>query len=185
MFFRVTHSSSYGYLQIVESFREQGTVRQRVLSTLGCLDALQASGHRAGADAPGRLERHHGDGDGRRGQRGAFPLAHHRDGLCREHADGMEERGEEQRGKGLGRGSVARGGHSRSHHPAFACRPRRGLGAGRTRAAQAGASGSGGHSRQCRHLHRAGKPNALVRSRCAWRITRGLNIPAVALPTSI
>ncbi|MFZ0961363.1 MAG: IS1634 family transposase [Terriglobia bacterium] len=44
MFFRVKHSGSYGYLQIVESFREQGKVRQRVLSTLGRLDALQASG---------------------------------------------------------------------------------------------------------------------------------------------
>jgi hypothetical protein len=44
MFFRVKHSGSYGYLQIVESFREQGKVRQRVLSTLGRLDALRASG---------------------------------------------------------------------------------------------------------------------------------------------
>ncbi len=44
MFFRVKHSGSYGYLQIVESFREQGKVRQRVLSALGRLDALQASG---------------------------------------------------------------------------------------------------------------------------------------------
>ncbi len=44
MFFRVKHSGSYGYLQIVESFREQGQVRQRVLSTLGRVDALQASG---------------------------------------------------------------------------------------------------------------------------------------------
>ena len=44
MFFRVKHSGSYGYLQIVESFREEGKVRQRVLSTLGRLDALQASG---------------------------------------------------------------------------------------------------------------------------------------------
>jgi len=44
MFFRVKHSGSYGYLQIVESFREQGKVRQRVLSTLGRLDGLQASG---------------------------------------------------------------------------------------------------------------------------------------------
>ena len=38
MFFRVKHSGSYGYLQIVESFREQGQVRQRVLSTLGRVD---------------------------------------------------------------------------------------------------------------------------------------------------
>ncbi len=44
MFFRVKHSGSYGYLQIVESFREQGQVRQRVLSTLGRVDSLQASG---------------------------------------------------------------------------------------------------------------------------------------------
>lgn len=44
MFFRVKRTGSYAYLQIVESFRDQGRVHQRVLSTLGRLDALQASG---------------------------------------------------------------------------------------------------------------------------------------------
>jgi transposase len=44
MYFRVKRTGAYGYLQIVESFRAQGQVRQRVLSTVGRLDALQASG---------------------------------------------------------------------------------------------------------------------------------------------
>jgi hypothetical protein len=44
MFFRVKRTGAYSYLQIVESFREQGQVRQRVLSTVGRLDVLQASG---------------------------------------------------------------------------------------------------------------------------------------------
>jgi hypothetical protein len=44
MYFRVKRTGSYAYLQIVESFREQGRVRQRVLSTVGRLDTLQASG---------------------------------------------------------------------------------------------------------------------------------------------
>jgi hypothetical protein len=44
MFFRVKRTGAYTYLQIVESFRQQGQVRQRVLSTVGRLDALQASG---------------------------------------------------------------------------------------------------------------------------------------------
>lgn len=44
MFFRVKHTGSYAYLQIVESFRDQGQVQQRVLSTLGRLDVLQATG---------------------------------------------------------------------------------------------------------------------------------------------
>jgi hypothetical protein len=44
MYFRVKRTGAYGYLQIVESFREQGQVRQRVLSTVGRLDVLQASG---------------------------------------------------------------------------------------------------------------------------------------------
>src|SRR5271157_5853800 len=44
MYFRVKRTGSYAYLQIVESFREQGQVRQRVLSTVGRLDVLQASG---------------------------------------------------------------------------------------------------------------------------------------------
>jgi transposase len=44
MYFRVKRTGSYAYLQIVESFREQGQVHQRVLSTVGRLDTLQATG---------------------------------------------------------------------------------------------------------------------------------------------
>jgi len=44
MYFRVKRTGSYPYLQIVESFRDNGLVRQRVLSTVGRLDLLQASG---------------------------------------------------------------------------------------------------------------------------------------------
>jgi hypothetical protein len=35
MYFRVKRTGSYAYLQIVESYREQRQVRQRVLSTVG------------------------------------------------------------------------------------------------------------------------------------------------------
>lgn len=44
MYFRVKRTGSYAYLQIVESFRDRGQVHQRVLSTLGRLDVLQATG---------------------------------------------------------------------------------------------------------------------------------------------
>jgi len=44
MYFRVKRTGSYPYLQIVESFRDKGQVHQRVLSTLGRLDVLQAAG---------------------------------------------------------------------------------------------------------------------------------------------
>jgi hypothetical protein len=44
MYFRVKRTGTYAYLQIVESFRAQGQVHQRVLSTIGRLDVLQASG---------------------------------------------------------------------------------------------------------------------------------------------
>ena len=44
MYFRVKRTGSYAYLQIAESFREKGGVHQRVLSTLGRLDVLQATG---------------------------------------------------------------------------------------------------------------------------------------------
>ena len=44
MYFRVKRTGTYAYLQIVESFRENGQVHQRVLSTVGRLDVLQASG---------------------------------------------------------------------------------------------------------------------------------------------
>jgi transposase len=44
MYFRVKRSGSYAYLQIVESFREKSQVHQRVLSTVGRLDTLQATG---------------------------------------------------------------------------------------------------------------------------------------------
>lgn len=44
MYFRIKRTGTYAYLQIVESFRENGQVHQRVLSTVGRLDALQATG---------------------------------------------------------------------------------------------------------------------------------------------
>ena len=44
MYFRVKRTGTYAYLQIVESFRDSGQVRQRVLSTVGRLDVLQSSG---------------------------------------------------------------------------------------------------------------------------------------------
>ena len=44
MFFRVKGSAGRQYLQIAESLREGGRVRQRVIATLGRLDVLQASG---------------------------------------------------------------------------------------------------------------------------------------------
>ena len=44
MYFRIKRTGSYAYLQIVESFRDTGQVHQRVLSTVGRLDVLQASG---------------------------------------------------------------------------------------------------------------------------------------------
>jgi len=44
MYFRVKRTGTYAYLQIVESFRDQGQVRQRVMSTIGRLDVLQATG---------------------------------------------------------------------------------------------------------------------------------------------
>lgn len=48
MYFRVKRTGSYAYLQIVESFRQGSQVHQRVLSTLGRLDVLQASGQLEG-----------------------------------------------------------------------------------------------------------------------------------------
>jgi len=48
MYFRVKRTGSYAYLQIVESFRDRGQVHQRVLSTLGRLEALQATGQLEG-----------------------------------------------------------------------------------------------------------------------------------------
>jgi hypothetical protein len=44
VFVRVKKSHGYNYLQIVESKREGKKVKQRVLTTLGQLDALNASG---------------------------------------------------------------------------------------------------------------------------------------------
>jgi transposase len=44
MYFRVKRTGKYAYLQIVESFRQQGQVHQRVLSTVGRLETLQAGG---------------------------------------------------------------------------------------------------------------------------------------------
>jgi transposase len=48
MYFRVKRTGNYAYLQIVESFREGCRVHQRVLSTLGRLDVLRASGQLEG-----------------------------------------------------------------------------------------------------------------------------------------
>ena len=44
MYFRVKRTGTYSYLQIVESFRDGGKVRQNVLGTVGRLDLLQSSG---------------------------------------------------------------------------------------------------------------------------------------------
>jgi transposase len=44
MFFRKKTSKGHTYLQIVESRREAGKVKQRVVATLGRLDALESSG---------------------------------------------------------------------------------------------------------------------------------------------
>ena len=44
MFARVKNSGKYQYLQIVENRKEKGKVKQRVISTIGRLDQLQAKG---------------------------------------------------------------------------------------------------------------------------------------------
>ena len=44
MFFRIKSAGSYQYLQIAQSYRSEGKVRQRILSTLGRLDVLKESG---------------------------------------------------------------------------------------------------------------------------------------------
>lgn len=44
MYFKTTRTGRYTYLQIAESYRDGGKVRQRILSTLGRLDILQQSG---------------------------------------------------------------------------------------------------------------------------------------------
>lgn len=44
MYFRVKRTGPYPYLQVVQSYRESGQVRQRVMATLGRLDVLQATG---------------------------------------------------------------------------------------------------------------------------------------------
>ena len=44
MFVRAKKSGAYEYLQIVENHRLDGKVRQRVVSTLGRVDRLQADG---------------------------------------------------------------------------------------------------------------------------------------------
>ena len=53
MFFRVKQSGPRQYLQIVENARSNGRVCQRVLTTLGRLDDLKASGHLDGLLASG------------------------------------------------------------------------------------------------------------------------------------
>ena len=44
MFARIKKSGKYQYLQIVENRKEKGKVKQRVISTIGRLDELQAKG---------------------------------------------------------------------------------------------------------------------------------------------
>ena len=44
MFLRVKKSLSRSYLQIVESYRENGRVRQRVIGTIGRMEELAARG---------------------------------------------------------------------------------------------------------------------------------------------
>jgi len=44
MYFRVKRTGLYPYLQVVQSYREGGQVRQRVMATFGRLDVLQATG---------------------------------------------------------------------------------------------------------------------------------------------
>jgi Transposase DDE domain len=53
MFFRVKQSGPRQYLQIVENFRQDGRVQQRVLTTLGRLDELRRSGNLDGLLASG------------------------------------------------------------------------------------------------------------------------------------
>ncbi len=44
MFIRVKRNGGHEYLQLVESYRDEGKVRQRVIGTLGRRDVLAASG---------------------------------------------------------------------------------------------------------------------------------------------
>jgi hypothetical protein len=44
MFVRLKKSGDYKYLQIVQTYREGGKVKQRVISTLGRLEQLQEKG---------------------------------------------------------------------------------------------------------------------------------------------
>jgi hypothetical protein len=53
MFFRLKQSGPRQYLQVVENTRADGTVRQRVLATLGRLDQLQQAGQLDGLLASG------------------------------------------------------------------------------------------------------------------------------------
>ena len=53
MFFRLKTSGPRHYLQIVENRRQDGSVRQQVLATLGRLDELAASGGLAALLASG------------------------------------------------------------------------------------------------------------------------------------
>ncbi len=48
MFVRVKPSGPRQYLQIVESYRENGRVRQRVIATLGRTDEMTSSGQMDG-----------------------------------------------------------------------------------------------------------------------------------------
>ena len=58
MFIRVKRNGGHAYLQLVDSQRIEGKVRQRVIGTLGRRDVLQASGQLDGLTASlGRFAR--------------------------------------------------------------------------------------------------------------------------------
>jgi len=53
MYFRKKTTKGYTYLQLVESNRENGHVKQRIIATLGRLDELESSGQLASLLASG------------------------------------------------------------------------------------------------------------------------------------
>lgn len=59
MFARIKKSGPYQYVQVVHNERIEGRVRQRVIATLGRLDALQSSGQLDGLlESLGRFSEH-------------------------------------------------------------------------------------------------------------------------------
>lgn len=53
MFIRPKVTGGHPYAQLVDNYREQGQVKQRVLTTLGRLDRLQQSGQPEAPRRPG------------------------------------------------------------------------------------------------------------------------------------